>query len=256
MSVLDALLLIDPAAVCPSDVDKGRTIARRVTGMIESRLRRQLIVQPAVQRVDTHPLAWMYLDNWQWWHAHAANWARQWPVVQLVTDRPFSAADPLTTTPTEVEGAGYATGERLTHPHSGQDVDLGDHTGERLGLPEAPGDGLAVYLAGYRRRDSLDDASRATVNAAIAATTPAWGAEAISEAVWARVPLLPVELASAADELARGLLSTHGTGLGAIASRTEERGESRARVQLAKGWDEEILATIDHLAWIDLGGMT
>ena len=250
MPTLDALLLVSPVDVCAANVAKGRLVARRATALIEARLRRQLVVRPVVQRISGRDLG--FLSDWSGWYIHRNNWARQWPVVQLVTDRPFVASEPLTEPPSEIEGAGYATGAVLSHAYLDEPVDLGDETGERLGLPEAPEDGLAVYLAGFRRPDQTGEAGCLAVNAAITEAHPAWGAEALSADAWARVPVLPIELVTAAEELARGLLSTHGTGLGALASRTEERGESRARVQLAKGWEETILSTIDHLAWLDL----
>lgn len=264
MSVLDALLVLDPAAVCPDDVAAGRAVAERVTGAIEGRLNRELVVRPHGQPA----LRWM--------DGHGAGWARQWPVVLLASDRP-TTAEPLAGPAAEVEGAAYAHAFVSAQSGTGagrrwNEADLGDETGERLGLPylwrghawAAPwwdtvpttdrgtDDARAVYLAGYRRPDQAGEAGRAAVNAAVAEAHPAWGPEAISADVWARVPVLPSVVREVAAELARGYQALDATGLGALASRTEDRADSGVKVQLARGWDKDVLADLDGLAWLDL----
>ena len=249
MSALDALLLISPADVC-DDVARGRRVARRVTGMVEARLRRQLVVRPHVQRLRSPRSRWEQLRA-----GETDEWARQWPVVLIASEVPTTGA-PLAAPPVEAVDAFYAVDVPAVTDAGLWLPELGDETGERLGLTVYPDNGRAGYLAGFRREDQADDAGRAALNAAIAQAHPAWGTEALSAGVFARVPFLPTEIVMAVDELARGVLSLHGTGLGALSSRTEERGESRQRVQLARGWEEDVLQSIDHLAWADLGQTT
>ena len=252
MSVLDALLLISPSAVCASDEAAGRRAARLATDAIETRLRRRLVVQPHAQYGGNSP-------GGAWWTrgvtgAVCFDWARQWPVVFLTSDRPTASA-PLSAAPTEAEGALYAVEvpDLSSHDrwHRGWPDGLGDETGERLGLTIVPDDGRAVYLAGYRRDDQLGETGRAEINAAIEAAHPTWGPEAVAAEAWTRTPLLPAAIASAADELARGFLTTQAAGLGAVRQRRQEREESAQSLTLDTGWQEALLAPLDHLAWVD-----
>lgn len=245
MSVLDAFLLVSPSAVCASDEAAGRRAAKLATDAVQTRLRRRLIVQPHAQQIRTETRVWPLASAWT-----LQDWARQWPVVFLTSDRPTAAA-PLTEAPTQVEGAVYAVEvPDLSDDDTFADC-LGDETGERLGLPTVPDDGRAVYLAGYRRDDHLGEAGRTEINAAIEAAHPTWGPEAVAAEAWARTPLLPSEVASAADELARGFLTLGAAGLGAVKQRRQEREESSQSLTLDTGWQEMLLAPLDHLAWVD-----
>ena len=244
MSALDALLLVTPESVC-ADIEAGRRAAERATDAVETRLRRRLVVRPNAQRLTTGARWWSVTTAWE-----AGDWARQWPVVLLTSDRPTGPA-PLEAAPVEAEGALYAVDvpDVDWHRHCS---DLGDETGERLGLTEWPDDGRAFYLAGYRRGDQTGEAGRAAVNAAIASAHPAWGPEALSAEAWARVPVLPAEVRRAAVELARGYLALDGTGLGALRQRRQDRGDASSAVTLDVDWEDRLLRPVDHLAWVDV----